>query len=84
MGITRLSGMMIQGNEVECSPEGPYENGKYGACIYLIKNKKRHTPILSVDYGYYDSKEDAINGLEELVKEIREMNLFEEKEQNEG
>lgn len=84
MGITRLDAMMIQGNEVECAPEGPYENNKYGGCIYLIKNGSRHTPIISVDYGYYDSAKDAVEKLEQAVEEIRKVDVFKEKGINES
>ena len=84
MGLTRLSAMMIQGNETMCEAQGPYENAKYGGCIYLIKNGENHTPIVSVDYGYYESAEEAKQCLEQLVEEVRNIDIFEDKEENEN
>lgn len=75
MGLTRLSAMMIQGNETLCEATGPHENGKYGGYVYLMKNGEIHTPIVSVDYGYFESEETAVEYFEALVKEVREMDL---------
>lgn len=79
MGMSRLSAMMIQGNEVKCCSSGPFDDGKYGGGIYLIKDGAIHTPIVTVDYGFYESKEDAIEKLNTLVQEIRKIDIFEEK-----
>ena len=84
MGLSRLSAMMIQGNEVKCLSQGPFDNGKYGGGIYLIKNGNIHTPIVTVDYGYYESEEDAEQKLKTLVEEIRKIDIFAEEDKNES
>lgn len=75
MGISRTSAMMIQDNEVACHSIGPLSNGKYGYSIWLLKNSRYHTPILSLDQGTYDTSSQAVRAAEALVEEIKAMDL---------
>ncbi len=84
MGLSRLSAMMMQGNETLCEAQGPYDNGKYGGYIYMLRDGEIHTPIVSVDYGYYKSAEEAVEQLEDLVKEVRELDLNAEEKETDG
>lgn len=73
MGISRLDAMTIQTNEIRCEAKGPYDNGKFGATTYLIRDGSIHREVVSVDYGYFETEEKAIKWAEELVEETRSM-----------
>lgn len=81
VGLSLMSALMIQGNEVECVAMGPFDDGKYGGVIYLMKNGRVHTPIVSVDYGYYKTCKDAVELLEAFVKEVRAADLSPQKKE---
>lgn len=73
MGISRLDAMVLQTNEIRCEAKGPYDNGKFGMTTLMIRDGQVHRQVVSVDYGYYDTAEDAVKGAEALVKEIRDL-----------
>ena len=73
MGISRLTAMEIQTNEVKIVSSKPYPNGKYGGAIFMIRDGTIHKIMVSVDYGYYETEEKAIDGLQAAVDAIRNM-----------
>jgi hypothetical protein len=73
MGISRLSAITIQTNEIRCEAKGPYENGKFGMTTLLIRDGNVHREVISCDYGYYESEEIAVKAAEDLVKELRDL-----------
>ena len=73
MGISRLSAITIQTNEIRCEAKGPYENGKFGMTTLLIRDGNVHREVISCDYGFYDTKEKAVEAAEELVKTLRDL-----------
>ena len=77
MGLSRMSAMMIQGNgdNVKCAAGGPCkETGKWAGWIELWKDGRLHTPIVSTQPAY-DSKEEAVKAMEDLVEEVRKLDL---------
>ena len=81
MGLSLISALMIQANETRCVAMGPFDDGKYGGAIYIMKDGHVHTPVISVDYGYYETCKDAVEQLEALVKEIKGMDLSAKKKE---
>ena len=75
MGMSLISALMIKGNEVQCVSMGPFDNGKYGGVIYMLKNGDIHTPIVSIDQGHYDTSKEVIEHLEEIVEAVRQADL---------
>ena len=75
MGISRLTAMEIQGNETKVGWIGPHENGKFGMAIYMVRDGDIHKSMISVDYGHFDTKEDAIQFGEKLVEDIRKAEI---------
>ena len=73
MGISRLTALEIKTNKTRTISIGPHDNGKFGYEILLLKNNKIHKTIISVDYGYYETHDLALEGGNDLVKEICNM-----------
>lgn len=74
MGISMLTALMIKGNDVQVNAI-KYPDDKYGMEILMLKNGNIHTSLLSVDYGFFNSSEEAKEYGEKLVTEIKGMDL---------
>lgn len=71
--MNRLSAMMIKGNEdVRCEVAFDKETEKYSGWIMLYKKDSYHTAIVSTN-PEFDTKEDALKCVEDIVKKVRSM-----------
>ncbi len=73
MGISLLSAFQIQENETIVSTYQSKESEKYG---YVITHgeENRYRPIVSCN-PFYDSEDKALTAGNELVKEIKKLDL---------
>lgn len=72
--MTNLSKLIIQtrGDDIKCDVGGPSkEEGKYVGWITLYNDGRYHTELLSTN-PVFDTKEDALKYMEDLVKKMRE------------
>lgn len=71
-----LTALIIQsrGDDIVCDAGGPTENGKYSGWIQLYRNGEYDHDLVSTE-PVYDSKQDAIFAMQELVKTVRAMDL---------
>ncbi|KKN40801.1 hypothetical protein LCGC14_0729430 [marine sediment metagenome] len=70
MGISRITALEIQGNEVLCEAHGPDSKGKYKGWIYMLRGGEIHKSILNSN-ACYNSPEAAVEGMENVVELIR-------------
>jgi len=75
MAMSLISALMIRGNDVKCVSMGPFEDGKYGGVVYMLKDEEINTPIVSIDKGKFDTSKEAVEHLEMLVEAIRAADL---------
>jgi len=73
MNISRITAMIIKGNEVDCDSAGPDENGKFAGWISRME-RGNYRPLLNTE-PIYDSAEVAIKEMESIVKEINRLEL---------
>lgn len=75
MGLSRMSAMMIQGNDdVRVATAKSKREDKFMFVVQLWKNGDYHTDIVSTE-PVYASREIAQRKGEGFVKEIKEMDL---------
>lgn len=72
MGISLLTALIIQNNEVRIAAGGPAENGKYMG--WILKDADRWEPILNTE-PIYDSEGEAREAMQKVVDEIRRVEL---------
>lgn len=73
MGISRLTVLMIQNNEVKVSPyHAP--NGKWAGRIFMMKNGMEHCILISTT-DIFDTEEAAVQNMEDLIKEVRNIQI---------
>lgn len=74
MGISRHTAILIQsnGDDIRCEAAGPHpDTEKYGGWISLWRNDRPHiAPLVSSEYTF-DTKEEAIAYMQDVVEEIR-------------
>lgn len=75
MALSLLTALILQNNEVRCFAMGPFPNGKYGGVAYLIKNNQAFDPVISIEDGIYDTCKAAIDKLENIIEDVRELDL---------
>ena len=74
MGISRLTALTIQNRNVRCEAGGPTKDeGKYVGWVML--DVQRWHPLFSTQ-PIYDTKEEAVKAMEEIVEEIRKMDVL--------
>lgn len=72
-----LTALIIQsrGDDIVCDAGGPTKKeGKYVGWIQLYRNGEYDHDLVSTE-PVYDSKQDAIFAMQELVKTVRAMDL---------
>jgi hypothetical protein len=74
--MTFLTAMTIQlrGEDIICTAAGPSEEGKYSGFIELHTDGEYDHLLISSN-PVYDSKLDAVNGMLDVVKQVREAEL---------
>ena len=75
--MNRLTMLIIKtrGKDIKCQAGGPSKiNGKYTGWITLFKDGNYDHELLNTE-SIYDTKEDAINEMKKLVKEVRKIKL---------
>ena len=85
MGISMLTAMIIQsrGDDVKCEVAGPNKDGKYIGWINLYQDSEYDHALL--DSGpAFDSKDAALEKMESVVKQIRNMDLSPEQPAGQG
>ena len=73
MGLSLLSALEIQGNETLVDIYQDKESGKYGYAITHNEDKYCR-PIVSCNPAY-DSKEDALKAGNELMQQVKDLDL---------
>lgn len=75
-GISRLTAMAIQGNDVLCEASGPDKEGKFAGWVRL--DVDRWHPLLNTA-PIFETAADAEKHARDLVAEVRAMpNVFQE------
>ncbi|HTZ42196.1 MAG TPA: hypothetical protein VMC07_03250 [Candidatus Omnitrophota bacterium] len=78
--ISLQSVLMIQGNETCVAFYSNKERNGYGFIVYLMKDGKIQTPIVStIPYYPYKTQDEAQEEGDSLVRQVRAMNLGAEK-----
>ncbi len=82
MNISLMSAIIIQETEVEKLSNGPNDQGKWQGIISHSKNHSHHpySIILSTIFCY-NSSDEAITAMINVVEDIRSRNLFGENEE---
>ncbi len=76
MGLSFMSALMIQGNEISVGVYSNKEKTGYGFMIYLMKEGRVHTEIVGTDpYFPFKTEEEARKEGSKLVEEVRKMDL---------
>jgi hypothetical protein len=70
--VSRLSALMIQGNEVLCDAVLDRESNKWEGWIFMLRAGEIHTPIVNTS-PYYDNKQQAIEAMNNFVDQIRKV-----------
>jgi hypothetical protein len=60
---------------------GPFSNGKYGSVVYVMKEDKAISPIISIQHGEFDTCKEAIDKLDNIVDIVRGIDLPIQKEE---
>lgn len=76
MGLSLMSALMIQGNEIRVDTYSNTEKTDYGFIVYLMKDGEIHTNIVDTTPHFpYESKEEAKEMGDLLVEEVRKIDL---------
>ena len=75
MSLSLLKAIILQKNDMRAFAMGPFPNGKYGSVLYFIKGNTAICPVLSVESGYFDTCREAIEALENVLTEVRGLDL---------
>lgn len=79
MGISLITALTIQNNEVICDAGGPSkENGKY--CGWIMMDVDRWHPLLNTE-TIYTTADDAKKAMLSIVSEIKKADLSREIDQ---
>lgn len=73
-GLSKLDAAVIQsrGDDIKCEAGGPSSEGKWSDWIMLYRRGEFDHPVVSTQ-PIFNSAEEAINRMEEVVREIRAM-----------
>lgn len=74
--VTMITAMKIQanGDDVKCVAYGSKE-GKYSGIVELWHGDDFHEVMLSTDPPTFDSKKAAVEHMEDIVKQVRDIDL---------
>ena len=77
MGLSRLDALVIQtnGDDVKVEVVGPGKTGKFGTWVMLYRDGDVHRPIVNTEL-VFDSEENARKFGDDLVAEVRAMDLL--------
>jgi hypothetical protein len=85
MGIDLLTAMMIQGNKTMINTYTNKEKKGYGFIVYLMKRGEIHTMLVSTLPNYpYSRKKEAKKAGDNLVEEVRKLDLTPQKSELEN
>ena len=70
--MTRLTAIIIKTNVVRCEAGGPTDEGNFVG--WIMKDVKRWEPLIQTE-AIYDSKEEAIAAMKDIVADVRELDL---------
>ncbi len=68
--MTRITAFIIATNDVNCDAGGPDENGKWAGWISRME-RENYRPLISTE-PVYDSKEEAVAAMEDIVKSVKD------------
>ena len=81
MSLNLATALILQNNNVRCFAMGPFPNGKYGSVLYLMKENKVVSHVLSIQHGEFNTCKEAIDKLDNIVDIVRDLDLpIQEKE----
>ena len=73
MQLSRITAMIIQGNDVDCYSTGPDKNGKYAG--WLSRMGRRNYRALINTGAMYETPEEAVSEMNKIVDGVKQLKL---------